>query len=469
MSRMTEQQRGVPPRDRGAALPLMLVFIVVVSLVTVPLLQYAVTVLAANDGVSEKDARIEAVKGGLRTALADPVGLYQTCSNAGLNVGVDLASPGLDIPVSTECFLIEQTLAEDPTELRYGNVVTRKGQTVPGVATGSVYPGSGGDPANAWHVDATVDPELEKVWMPNLPVHALDRRGTSGYQMESGFPTCNVFFPGTYVDPLTISGEAFFTSGVYYFENTLTFASGADVVWGNGSTQGCTTDQDAAFYTLNGPTLHNMSGLGATIVLGKEGRIVFDDHSSGSSPISVVFNQRYVDPADEANLPSAGVSIMTVNGDPTGATNLVVVDELDVPLSQVGPAASPTPAIDQEYSPSTLTLDDLLVEPDPVIEVDVQANAESNVVIPGYVSVPQGTVSIEGHASNPQSVSITGGVLAAQVDLGTHLPTNLELGLVNPVVQKVFRIYSTSAGITSDAVVQINENGAYAINSWEVQ
>ena len=47
------------------------------------------------------------------------------------------------------------------------------------------------------------------------------------------------------------------------------------------------------------------------------------------------------------------------------------------------------------------------------------------------------------------------------------------IGLVNPVVQRTFRITSTTTSgsptVTSTAIVQINQNGAYAINSWVVQ
>ena len=50
-------------------------------------------------------------------------------------------------------------------------------------------------------------------------------------------------------------------------------------------------------------------------------------------------------------------------------------------------------------------------------------------------------------------------------------PGTVDIGFLETVVQRKFRIVSTTdAGHeTSTAVVQVNQNGAFAINSWEVQ
>ena len=100
--------------------------------------------------------------------------------------------------------------------------------------------------------------------------------------------------------------------------------------------------------------------------------------------------------------------------------------------------------------------------------------------IPGYIAVPQGIVRVNnphglGTSDNP--VSLTGGIVAAAFrvidDRAVEGELTVPIGLVNPVVQRTFRITSTTSSgnpkITSTAIVQINQNGAYAINSWVVQ
>ncbi len=113
------------------------------------------------------------------------------------------------------------------------------------------------------------------------------------------------------------------------------------------------------------------------------------------------------------------------------------------------------------------------VVPLPIIDLDLPSGVSAATVdIPGYVSVPQGRVRL----SNPNglAVRISGGVLAAQldgVDSRATGPQSVDVGFVETIVQRKFRIVSTTdAGHeTSTAVVQVNQNGAYAINSWEIQ
>ena len=176
--------------------------------------------------------------------------------------------------------------------------------------------------------------------------------------MPAGYPTCTVYFPGTYVDPVTLSGPTYFTSGIYYFEKPVTVKNGADVVVGAGAVPGCTSDQEAIFYAVNVPSTHNMSGLGATWVLGRDARIVVSNADASGTPVSLKFNTRYVQPNDAGDAPSQGVSIETVNGDlaADGVTgiDLLVPGKVQVPLSVVS-GTSPGPATTQQYFPSTLT------------------------------------------------------------------------------------------------------------------
>ena len=92
--------------------------------------------------------------------------------------------------------------------------------------------------------------------------------------------------------------------------------------------------------------------------------------------------------------------------------------------------------------------------------------------IPGYVAIPQGRLLV----NNPRGfdVTIAGGVLAGQftvTDGRNTGPQTVDIGFLESVVQRKFRIVSTSSAgpETSTAVVQVNQNGAYAVNSWEVQ
>lgn len=462
-------------RDRGAALVIMLALIVIASLVVLPILDYGLTVTWTTRVLQEKVTRLEAVKGGLRVALSDPVNLYKTCADSGDTVGVALAGPGLDTPVSTHCYELDSASADD-SKRRYAIATTQVGALPPVGTIGTTYPGSGLPPEAAWRSVSSTSSEVGRVWLPNLPAHPLNRRSSGGYSMPSTFPSCTVFFPGTYADPLTLEGPtpAYFTSGIYYFESTVRFTQEAKVVIGGGATPGCTTDQEAAFHAKNAPTAHYISGLGATFVFGKSGRLLIDN--AGGSGTDVTFNQRYVNQIDVSSSSSAGVSIMSVNGEIVSSAeqDLVRPSSLSVPLSRGVGAQS---LASQEYVPSVLTPQPAPAPaPSPVLEIAFTTGTTVNVVIPGYVSVPQGRVVVAamspGAAVN-KTVRIVGGVLGATIEIGPFRPERLELGFLNPVVQRTFKIVSrTTAGaphVVSDAVVQVNENGAYAVNTWEVQ
>jgi len=62
-------------------------------------------------------------------------------------------------------------------------------------------------------------------------------------------------------------------------------------------------------------------------------------------------------------------------------------------------------------------------------------------------------------------------VLAAQAIISTQRPATFVFGAINAVVQKTFRLVTTTtdARSVSTAVVQVNSIGTYYVNSWEVQ
>jgi hypothetical protein len=93
--------------------------------------------------------------------------------------------------------------------------------------------------------------------------------------------------------------------------------------------------------------------------------------------------------------------------------------------------------------------------------------------IPGYISIPQGTININTlpTATASKDIVIGGGVLTAQAILSTDRPATFTFGAINAVVQKTFKIVSktdTSRSV-STAIVQVNSIGTYYVNSWEIQ
>lgn len=355
--------------DEGSALLLVLVFVTVASLLALPLLTYATTISRQNNVLSSKTSRQEAVKAGLRTALAEPSVLYSYCGD----VDGTISGPSIDgIPVETTCEIVDSAFGFDPQEIHLGVVATRVGELVPENlaavekedADGNPVLDGNGDPVRLVYEPTTTDPQewldsaadyapssvstRQQIWAPNLPVHSANLRGPSGFDMPAGFPTCKVYFPGTYRDEVKLIGPTYFTSGIYYFEDTVTVKEHADVVGGTGEEIGCTTDQEAAFYATNAPAVHSISGAGVTFIFGSnasnntDGRLIVTNERG---PTSIRLNQRYVAEDDEDALPSYGVSIASVNGKLVGGPNAggeYQLADLDVagvnyvPYSQVG-------------------------------------------------------------------------------------------------------------------------------------
>ncbi len=515
MTDSTQPQQPESARDSGSTLIIALVMIMLCSFLILPVMSYSTSVARASRLANVKGGRLEAVKGGLRTAMADPVALYKKCGyqdaanpGAGLYQPVTIAGPGLDIGVSTKCYMMDYAQSREGDSVgRYGAATIAVGATLPAeiVSGGNhAYLASGQAPETLWQNDMSGTETQDKIFVPDLPAHGLNKRANTGFAMPAGFngfPACTVYFPGTYQDDLVITGSTpvFFASGIYYFEKTVRISGSATVVVGDGSTSGCASDQEAAFYAINAPTSHNITGLGATFVFGAAGRLLVDTDTAGPAT-SFVMNQRYVADNDVGTASSKGVSIMSVNGVLSGATNtdLNLTGFLSVPRSMVG-GDTRTEATSQEYKPSTLVPTAPVVPPvtttspastttttiaattttvpppviNAVFEVKLATTQTVTVSIPGYISLPQGTmkVNITAGSEANKTLSIAGGFLAAKLEVSGTLPG--KVGFDNPVVQQTFKIVSeTTSGspkVTSTAIVQVNQNGAYAINAWSVQ
>jgi hypothetical protein len=227
---------------------------------------------------------------------------------------------------------------------------------------GDVYVNSGAPDPTLWWADSTTASTGGKIWVPSLPTHGLNHPASSGYMMPVWAGSCRVFFPGTYSDAITITDDipTYFTSGIYYFENTITFGANANVVVGGGAVEGCTTDSEAAYYAINAPASVSISGIGGTFVLGGAGRVVVTDQGSSNAP-TVQFNARLVDPTDVGHTVSQGVSIISVNGAFLTSTTSIDHSEpgyLEVPksLTETNPTdtTAPVDAASTGYRASTL-------------------------------------------------------------------------------------------------------------------
>lgn len=387
-------------RDEGSVLVLVLVMMIVGALLVLPILSYSMTVLRANSVVTDKARRQEAVKAGLRVALTDPLRLYEHCHSY---AGGQLWAPSINsVDVDSRCEIMTQASAQESHDLHLGVAVTKVGSVVPwnvaavpvlddddlpildeeGVPLRYVYEQGTLDqgPIDRWW-KATEEPapehlatplvEPRHIWAPNLPSQPVETRisnptgasAPAGYLMPGGYSVrdpreCRVFFPGVYSQELVLDRDIdyFFTSGVYYFRNSVTISGNADVVVGMGTYDGCVTDQEAAFHAVNSPVSHGISGLGATFVFGTHpdtatnGRLTIK--SSGNDTPTVRFNQRYVHPVDVPGYASYGVSIVSVNGwvDEFGNfTDLSIPYNLSVPVSKVGGVELPYDLDDPEY------------------------------------------------------------------------------------------------------------------------
>ena len=259
-------------RDRGATLIMALVMMLIGALIVLPTLSYTMAVTRHSRVAMDKTAADEQVKGGLRTALADPGKLYAACQGGNRTTVHTIASglPG----VSTTCSWLSDRQERDASTISFSVATVQAGSSVPPDAvpvadpTASWYTNSGNLAYKAWLTDYTPTSTQSKIWLPNLPSHALSHPSVVGYDMPAGFPSCTVFFPGTYSTPVTITASkpVFFTSGIYYFEQPVTISGSANVVIGDGGVEGCTTDQEAAFSATNAPASHNITGVGATFV-----------------------------------------------------------------------------------------------------------------------------------------------------------------------------------------------------------
>jgi hypothetical protein len=505
-------------RDEGSTLILALVVVIVGALFVLPTMTYLMTVNAASRLRIEGANSSEVVRGGLRSVLYDPSALYSACSNSGAS---DASAVALAVPpglaISTKCTTVGVASQWVPSDLRWALTTTLTGSqaAIPppyvapparpdldgtiseqwctsavaeSVPCGRTYPGSGSTNTTAWMADATDTSQGSKIFLPFIPT-VIDAAGfAGGYNVDvGGGQTCKVYFPGRYTDDVVITGATpvYFVSGVYYFEKTLRFSGSANVVVGAGATDGC-IDGDAIAVADAGYADATSNGVGGTFVFGAKGRMIIDTATAGTG-VNITFNRRLVDPSD-LDVKMNNVAIMSVNG--VTDTVLGVTNDLDVPNVIHVPASKvhaepPVDPYNQDFMASTLIPATVptgafpcapppaaVATSCPILDINLTTAMPVHVNIPGYVSVPQGAVSVNTAPGMGAAKRITvgGGIFTGTIGVSADKPAYLQIGLLNSVVQKTFKIVSqttnSSPRVTATALIQVNQTGGYAINSW---
>jgi hypothetical protein len=187
-------------------------------------------------------------------------------------------------------------------------------------------------------------------------------------------------------------------------------------------------------------------------------------------------NKRLVSPTETGVKSSEKVSIMSVNGTLSGST-IIDLDQPQIfvpaPMEATSP---PTPASASTFKPSTL-VPTVAPAPPPssIVDINLTGAGAVNVDIESYISTPQGVVNVytaPGMTAN-KSVKMLGGVLGGVINVSVDRPQVFVAGLVNQIVQKTFKIVSTTASgnpkVSATAVVKVNDTGDYAIGSYVVQ
>ncbi len=161
------------------------------------------------------------VKAGLRLALADPIELYRRCGDAIAGPARTHLSNLRRSTWDSPAYQRSATSSTTPVRSRPRNsavgVTRRRSERHPPeepcaivvcaerFANGAVHvPAGGSDIVERVVVQHHAASETDKIWLPNLPVHGLNRRSPAGTQMPAGFPTCTVYFPGTYPDAVVL-------------------------------------------------------------------------------------------------------------------------------------------------------------------------------------------------------------------------------------------------------------------------
>lgn len=340
----------------------------------------------------------------------------------------------------------------------------------------------------------------DPTWVyPRLPqIPTFDRDG----KYVNLTSTCRMYYPGRYENPLVLDGaggrEHYFASGVYYFSSPISVTGGAQVVFGEGRTAGCAVDSDLALHPES-LTNHSISGKGATILLDRGATLRVTN--SG-----LTINRRISTPSTRA---SEGVAVRTVNFGTNTAVLQVprdVVQQGEYPCKLAAPdtcaepfepdIANPAGTVDVAAHEVTLpgvpapisvryagsTLDPT----SDAITVDFSGTTSATISrfeADGYLFVPNAGVTLKTPPSGPQRRNYrfvaTAGIVASHVALDAPLlPTDPAMNWFAGVQSQTSHLTvelgvrvanSRGTQAVARATVEVNANGAYAINGWSVE
>jgi len=474
--------------DAGSALLMVMVLMVVGGMIATGLLAYSQAVIRARPALHERIAGAEAVKSGTRMAITlqrefGPTDCFAptaswtiantavtaTCTSlSNYTTGRGRLGTVITANAGTTANLVTPTWAGSLSQAVTGDVTINTGalgtsssqQMVRGVGSAFTWSTSnmgwwqlaGDNSGTSWTYP----------YLPQIPSYS--RPGS-----QASIGSCTLYYPGRYLGttPLTLTGGThYFASGVYYFERPLVITGGAQVVFGEGLYAGCAVDAQAA-YATTAPKSHEITGKGATLLLGDIATLTVQESS-------VRFNRRV---STTSTRGSEGVAIRTVN---FGQSNTSVTVPADVVLLADGttspvathsiiPIANSTPV---SYRTSSLA-------PSTAWAVDVRLNGTSvtsnRFLADGYVFVPNAGVRVASTTAT-YAYSATSGTVATRVQhnlsLAPSTAGNYATGIVSTTIQRKVRLTVTanSAGhsATSTAVMEIHSDRSYAINSWVI-
>jgi len=468
-----------PPRprsDRGSALVLVLVLVTVGGLIALGLLEYTRAVIASRPALHDRNASTEAVKSATRMAISmqRDVGPRECFSNStSWTLG--------GFTVNTTCSTLS---SYDTGNGRLGLVLTAHGGSdrsadLPVWSTGvagdiHVETGTPTTPSgrtrlagqwtsttNTWSSvvgDSTDGTSWNYPRLPQVP--SFERPGS-----QATIGGCQVYFPGRYLGttPLTLSGgDHYFASGVYYFERPIVIGAGARVVFGEGRFAGCAVDAQAA-YASTAPRSHEITGKGATLLLGSSATLTVQESS-------VRFNRRA---STSTTRGSEGVAIRSVN---FGRSDSAVTVPSDIVLLADGstvPVASHS-VIPSPNAPAAVYRTSTLGPTGWIVDIRLNGTSSVNrVLVDGYVFVPNSALRVSSTTST-WALSLPNGVVSTSVAFSLpsapSTTSDFVVGVRSETLQRRVAIVSTATAdgrsAKSTAIVEVNADRSYAINYW---
>ena len=327
-------------------------------------------------------------------------------------------------------------------------------------------------------------------YLPQIPSYPR-----ASVPIQVGATNCYVFYPGRYENEVVLDGAAadgtanqfYFASGVYLFNKPLTVKNGVSVVMGEGSYKGCAFDADAAF--LGGsPRNHEITGKGATLLLGSDGTGLDSLSNNGSIDVidsSLRVNRRV---ATDSTRASAGISVMSINlaTDPTdpGDVKIPFDDEVLLPgclASEVtggrGVAGECVRSIlhyevgGMSYVPSRLEADAAIIH----AELNGSSTASNRVLFGGNLFVPNARIAMSStDTSDEYVIRLRNGAVASSFafDFPTGDDSNFLIGQETETVYERLKLAAVTSfdgkAFRSVVELEVDASNRYAINNWVV-